>query len=1060
VKIEVAPASSVLPSRFAPPRPWWSHILSIPEGLEKQAGRLLALVFLISFSLVFLKAAQSGIFLGCYNRDAIPWVFATSAVSLATCSLFSVALAPRWGHLKLTINTLLAGAAAMVGLRLALVAQHRAIPFLLYVVIESLSGLLIIQVWSVVSGSLDPRSAKRILPIAGLGSSLAWTVGGVLVTPACRWLGAGSLLLIAAALLGVASWLVAQIARQDYSDKKVVATKNISLLRGWQQGLSFVHKIPLMRLAVVLSVLALITEELMDYQLLSAANDRWHRASEISSFFGMFYAITSVCSLVFQTGFTSRLLVKMGASRTLAVTPILTTLVAFPSLLLGSLMPVVVMRGTARVLKQSLWGTSVEQTQTPLPVVKRTQARALIRGVLAPSGYALTALCLAAIPAKVDLRWLSGAIIVISCTMAILVLVNVRGAYQKALHQAIDQRSLDFEKAASPRAGAVDADTMRVMEMELASSDEMRAGLAAEMLSGMGTPQAANILLKALHHPAGTVRSLVVTGILSGQDPERIQALSEHLLHDPDGEVRLRAAQGIRMVASGYPQSVQALQHGSEDALPKVRAECLVALLELEFPDGPERGRALVPMLADDDLWKRQAGLSALTLGCLTHPEVRNRLRELLCSEDLESQKAALTAVSRLRLAEFLPEIAGLLEEPRTATLAAMELAAWGDEALVILARTSRVPPSPDQDCSDLQRPEWVQRAYPLLLNLLSHRDRKVREGAARVITYLVGYDPDEASENTGVELLLKREIRSIYRRYAIIAGLARDDGTPDWEVDGPYVFLKREIEIEIEELRGRVIQLLYLLEDPKLIQVVEVGLRHPSPELGAKIAELLELSLDSSLASRLVPLFDRLSLRERIMAAEELGELDQSALRDPLKALLSLNDNHLRACAMLVYQERFANRYPEIYQRESHLLALFERMRFLRSVPMFGGLPGEDLRSVAEIVEQIEFESGEVIFRKGDPGEHLFLIISGSIQVRDGQVVVATLGEREVFGELAVLDREPRSADAVCEEDVQLLRLSGADFEELIARRPNIQKEIVLVLTRRLRDVTRRVIQ
>jgi CRP-like cAMP-binding protein len=131
--------------------------------------------------------------------------------------------------------------------------------------------------------------------------------------------------------------------------------------------------------------------------------------------------------------------------------------------------------------------------------------------------------------------------------------------------------------------------------------------------------------------------------------------------------------------------------------------------------------------------------------------------------------------------------------------------------------------------------------------------------------------------------------------------------------------------------------------------------------------------------------------------------------------------------------------------------------MKFLRSVPLFGELPGEDLRTIAEIVETIELPAGEVVFRKGDTGDDLFVILRGKIGIREGKLDVATFGPREFFGELSVIDHEPRSADAVVLEDAQLLRLGSADLGELMARRPQIQEQFLVVLARRLREVTQR---
>src|SRR5262249_14998100 len=148
----------------------------------------------------------------------------------------------------------------------------------------------------------------------------------------------------------------------------------------------------------------------------------------------------------------------------------------------------------------------------------------------------------------------------------------------------------------------------------------------------------------------------------------------------------------------------------------------------------------------------------------------------------------------------------------------------------------------------------------------------------------------------------------------------------------------------------------------------------------------------------------------------------------------------------------------PDQYKEDEALLPVFERMRFLRSVPLFAEIPGEELRMVAEIVDTVDRGAGDVVFRKGDPGEDMYVIVQGKVAIRDGEINIATLGAREFFGELSLIDQEARSADAVIVEPTELLRLRSADLGELMARRPQIQEQILLVLVRRLRALNARV--
>ena len=77
-----------------------------------------------------------------------------------------------------------------------------------------------------------------------------------------------------------------------------------------------------------------------------------------------------------------------------------------------------------------------------------------------------------------------------------------------------------------------------------------------------------------------------------------------------------------------------------------------------------------------------------------------------------------------------------------------------------------------------------------------------------------------------------------------------------------------------------------------------------------------------------------------------------------------------------------------------------------------------------------------------------MYVIVSGKVRVHDGPRTIAELGERQVFGEMALLDREPRSASVTALEDTQLFRIEAEPFFELIDDRPEVARGIIRVLT------------
>jgi CRP/FNR family cyclic AMP-dependent transcriptional regulator len=128
-----------------------------------------------------------------------------------------------------------------------------------------------------------------------------------------------------------------------------------------------------------------------------------------------------------------------------------------------------------------------------------------------------------------------------------------------------------------------------------------------------------------------------------------------------------------------------------------------------------------------------------------------------------------------------------------------------------------------------------------------------------------------------------------------------------------------------------------------------------------------------------------------------------------------------------------------------------------LRSVPLFGQVPEADLRALAQLVRERTHPRGSLILTQGDPGEALFLIRSGQVKVsvvaEDGrEVILSVLGPGSFFGEMALVDDEPRSAHVIAMEDTSLLQLRREDFRSRLRTSPELSIALLRELSRRLR--------
>jgi CRP/FNR family transcriptional regulator, cyclic AMP receptor protein len=134
-----------------------------------------------------------------------------------------------------------------------------------------------------------------------------------------------------------------------------------------------------------------------------------------------------------------------------------------------------------------------------------------------------------------------------------------------------------------------------------------------------------------------------------------------------------------------------------------------------------------------------------------------------------------------------------------------------------------------------------------------------------------------------------------------------------------------------------------------------------------------------------------------------------------------------------------------------------------LAGIPFFSGLDAQSLESVGRGMRARRFRRGEVIFHQGDPGDALFIVMSGAIKIMlpsdsGDEAILATLRPGDVFGELALLDGAPRSATATALEATETLILPRDQFRELLATEPAIRDAILASMAGELRRLTNHV--
>ena len=125
-----------------------------------------------------------------------------------------------------------------------------------------------------------------------------------------------------------------------------------------------------------------------------------------------------------------------------------------------------------------------------------------------------------------------------------------------------------------------------------------------------------------------------------------------------------------------------------------------------------------------------------------------------------------------------------------------------------------------------------------------------------------------------------------------------------------------------------------------------------------------------------------------------------------------------------------------------------------LAGVPLFEGLSKRQLRRISSLMTRIDRPAGQVLTKEGEHGNEFFIVLEGEVEVRHGDRVIATRRPGDYVGEIALLDKRPRTATVVATTPLSVEVLSRREFMSLLAEVPELSEQILATIAQRLVDL------
>lgn len=870
------------------------RLLNLQRGDTSRGALLFAYLFLIISSYVVGKVARDALFLARYQAVQLPYV----DIAIAVLVGFVVAGYVRLGRLT-SLRNLLAGSLVFFAANAMLfwgLAHFFQLPWLypvIYVWVGIFGVLAPMQVWTLANYVLTTREAKRLFGLVGSGAISGWIFGGFFSKAGAKAFGTESLLLgmalflLLSAALVVLIWRRREAARGEAAEAAAApAEKGPENLRASLQ-LVWSSKY-LLSIAAVICLSSFVTT-VAGWQFKAIAKEVLQQKEALAIFFGNFNLYAGLISLATQLLVTSRLLRRFGIGAALFVVPVAMLLGSIGVLIWGTLLAVVILKGSDQILRYSVDKSTVELLYLPLPASSKVQVKSFIDTVIWRLGDGLAGLSLLVF--ATNLHWSAQRVswmnLILIATWAAAALV-ARQQYVAGLRTSIREHRLDAERASAP---VLDASTTAILASNLQAAKPEDILYALSLFEVSHRAAAHPAVRDLLGHPAPEVRQKAIA-ILSAAGDKTVLPRIEPLLRDPDFRVRTEALAYVTRHAHVDPLAhIQQLGDFPDFSI----RSGIVAFLARPGPkQDPETAQMILhAMVREEGLEGPRTRLEAARLIGMLPDFFEKDLELLLGDADVEVQREAIRAVGILHTRRFAPLLLSRLAEPNLAPAIVEALAKFGDRITGTLRDHLSDPAMPleaRREIATLLGRIGTPAAEAMLIEHLLASDPTLRLRVVSALNKLHQAHAEIELDRRMVETALGAEILGHYRSYQILGSLGQTLESHDPMARA----LKESMNQEVE----RIFRLLALLHPNYDLHSAYVGLQSSNPVVHANALEFLDNVLKPQIRSLLVPLLDsEVSPADRVERANRVVGARMASSEEAAAVLIGSPDPWLKSC-------------------------------------------------------------------------------------------------------------------------------------------------------------------
>jgi ATP/ADP translocase len=1043
-------------------------IINIKSKERKPAALLFFMFFSIVSATITGASVRDAVFLTQFDKSYLPVMFITIAVVMAgVIALYKKLTAGQDQIFVISIS------GALFSVSLFLLQSNLSGLFIpvLYIWMEVVTILSIFQFWILAGEIFNARQAKRIFTLLGAGGSFAGMGAGYGIKPFVSTFGSENLLFLTIFFIGL-SVVMAQMLRPFRMSRK---SKKVNFKPVAKSKTEFE---PYLKSIALLIGLAAFVSKIIDYQFKMMAADAFPNQNDLVSFFGTYYMSTGAATLIMQFFVTGFILTRFGILAGLLVLPIFLAIGSSGFLAIGTLSAVFIAKFSDQVFKFSTNNAVQEILWLPVAPEKKKRAKPIIDGTIRSgleglAGILIFALVSFKLVPQDNIQLLS-IIVILGVLFWLWNSFRLKDGYVNSLMKAIENRQLNLDDV---EFDINDSHIVDTIDKTLKDDDELKQLFALDLLWTLPLHPWKNTLQYLFHHGSNQIQRAVLE--LAWHQPGIItdQLLLNSFKEDSELAPFAICCAGDRII----PDIAEKVSPFLKSDNPSLSAAAAVGILKQDT-NHHESKLILDSLMESDD-----PTILCTTIGFLKQSgqwiSTENKKR-FLGHESHDVRNQILAVFKGSPDSDFLVSIIRNLANATTFDAAESALKQY-DPSLVtdrfyhfLFAEDSplRLKLGILKTAHEFSSSDMAE----LLSSGLNDPDLLILNGISNALVKMSKNKELEAEILNKIENHIKAISKRAFQLY-----LLRDQLK-----NVSQAFL---IQDHIESDLNKVIPILLKLGTLKKPDIpIETYIRYVKsndPDLLPIVLELVDSTFSPENRKHTLPLID--PDVDRIKIGQELfpdlfrnpNDMLGHWIKNPhfwktgIALQYLLNSENTAVLKIIkwdkipnsIFTSNLFNETEQNYlnrnflndkfpiQENPPMYSILEKTIILKSVDLFHNIPGDVLTRIAQIAEELRCEQNHAIFKEGDHGDSMFVIISGKVDVIQNDHSITQLERGTCIGEMALLDQEPRSADAITLEESVLLKIDQEGFFQLMASNPEIMKQIVKILTRRVRSMNKK---